>query len=564
MPQIITPNGSAPLIATAGLSSWRFMGLEITRTAGTGYVAQLTQFGDVGNVSNVIIDRSWLHGNDTGDETETGVDCSATVGCAVIDSYLSSFYCKSPGTCTDSHAILDGLNNVNSTQDGTHKFVNDYIESAGENILYGGGAANTTPMNSEIRLNTMFKPVWWNRGDPSYVGWAAPPLVKNLFELKNAQLLLGEGNTYQNNWGGFSQSGEAWKLIAVNQSGNCPTCFDANITMRYSTVNTAGQFLYGIGMIDTAGYYPAAENSFSVNNIVADNLNYPTCNGCENNASQIGIWQQPTIATTPQVLHGILANKITLVNSINAAQVYGILGLSGPPLPSPYAPYGITVENIIGLLQNNNGTGNVVGGTPTTNCADVVGGSPMFSSCGYPTVMNNCLINFGSATWPAGNITSIANQAGAYTSWNNGNFGNYVLSSNPCKGAATDGSDVGANIAVLSSVLAGNPAPAPPSSTYNLSLTINTGGSVSSIPSGISCSPTCVASFNSGTSVTLTPAASSGYSFSAWGGACSGSGGCSVTMNSNQSVTATFTPNASVGSFRLGTGTGSDSFTIHY
>jgi uncharacterized repeat protein (TIGR03803 family) len=65
-------------------------------------------------------------------------------------------------------------------------------------------------------------------------------------------------------------------------------------------------------------------------------------------------------------------------------------------------------------------------------------------------------------------------------------------------------------------------------------------GRVTSSPTGIDCPGSCGASFAPGTQVTLTASASSGATFSGWGGACSGTGSCLVTMNASQSVTATF------------------------
>jgi uncharacterized protein (TIGR03437 family) len=64
-------------------------------------------------------------------------------------------------------------------------------------------------------------------------------------------------------------------------------------------------------------------------------------------------------------------------------------------------------------------------------------------------------------------------------------------------------------------------------------------GSVSSSPAGTSCGSGCV-SFAPGTVVTLTATPNTGSTFAGWSGACSGAGSCTVTMNSNQAVTATF------------------------
>lgn len=66
-------------------------------------------------------------------------------------------------------------------------------------------------------------------------------------------------------------------------------------------------------------------------------------------------------------------------------------------------------------------------------------------------------------------------------------------------------------------------------------------GTVTSSPAGINCTQTCTADFASGTPVTLTEVPASGSTFTGWSGACSGTGTCSVTMNSAESVTATFT-----------------------
>ena len=77
---------------------------------------------------------------------------------------------------------------------------------------------------------------------------------------------------------------------------------------------------------------------------------------------------------------------------------------------------------------------------------------------------------------------------------------------------------------------------------YILSVTRQGTGSgvVTSTPGGINCGSTCSASFNSGTQVTLTAQASAGSVFAGWGGACTGTGSCTVSMSAARSVTATF------------------------
>ncbi len=83
-------------------------------------------------------------------------------------------------------------------------------------------------------------------------------------------------------------------------------------------------------------------------------------------------------------------------------------------------------------------------------------------------------------------------------------------------------------------------APPPVSRSLTVSLAGTGSGTVSSSPSGISCSPTCFASFTDGTSVTLTALAGANSSFVGWSGACTGTGSCVLSMTSDKSVTATF------------------------
>jgi Domain of unknown function (DUF1929)/Kelch motif len=77
-------------------------------------------------------------------------------------------------------------------------------------------------------------------------------------------------------------------------------------------------------------------------------------------------------------------------------------------------------------------------------------------------------------------------------------------------------------------------------------LTVTTGGSnnskgtVTSSPAGIRCGNTCTSAFTGGTVVTLTVRVIGNTVFRGWSGACSGTGTCTVTMNADKAVGATF------------------------
>src|SRR5262249_14725109 len=74
---------------------------------------------------------------------------------------------------------------------------------------------------------------------------------------------------------------------------------------------------------------------------------------------------------------------------------------------------------------------------------------------------------------------------------------------------------------------------------------------------GINCGSTCVMSYASGQQVTLQASAPAGSIFAGWSGACGGTGACTVTMNANKSVTATFNPTFTLTVTKSGTGSGS-------
>jgi len=80
------------------------------------------------------------------------------------------------------------------------------------------------------------------------------------------------------------------------------------------------------------------------------------------------------------------------------------------------------------------------------------------------------------------------------------------------------------------------------STTFNLAISIDGPGTgtVTSSPAGINCATDCSESYTESTIVTLTASRATGSSFAGWGGACSGTDSCTVTMDAAQSVTATF------------------------
>jgi uncharacterized repeat protein (TIGR03803 family) len=80
-------------------------------------------------------------------------------------------------------------------------------------------------------------------------------------------------------------------------------------------------------------------------------------------------------------------------------------------------------------------------------------------------------------------------------------------------------------------------------------------GTVTDNALNIDCSSLCGPFFAPGTMVTLTAAPAAGSTFLGWSGACSGTGTCSLTINSAQSVGATFNSDFSLSASALTPGT---------
>jgi uncharacterized repeat protein (TIGR02543 family) len=99
-------------------------------------------------------------------------------------------------------------------------------------------------------------------------------------------------------------------------------------------------------------------------------------------------------------------------------------------------------------------------------------------------------------------------------------------------------------------------------------LTVNRSGSgsVVSLPAGINCGQICSGGFTGGTAVSLTATPASGWTFAGWTGACTGTGVCTVTMNSSRTVSAQFSdanpPELTVSSLPDGSVTGNQALNV--
>jgi len=242
MPKLVAGNGASAVIQAApGAHHFRFIGIEVSPETGA-FVYSLMELGSERPTSeamlphDIIVDRCYLHG-DPVRGSRRGIALNGK-SLAVIDSYLADF--KEVGA--DSQAIM-GWNGS-----GPFKIVNNHLEGAGENVMFGGadpGIPNLVPSDIEIRQNHFFKPLAWRQGNPRYAGM--PWSVKNLFELKNARRVLVEGNIFENIWLA-DQAGFAVQLTVRNQYGRAPWSTIEDVTFSRNIVRHAGS---GISILGT-------------------------------------------------------------------------------------------------------------------------------------------------------------------------------------------------------------------------------------------------------------------------------------------------------------------------
>jgi hypothetical protein len=225
MAKIVSADVSPAILTAAGANYWWLSGLEITITDASLAIASTpgatTNYGlvrlgsdaesDANNLaSDVVIDRCYIHGQPT-KNVRRGVALNSR-RTAIVDSYFADFH----EIGSDSQAIA-GWNGP-----GPFKIVNNYLEGAGENIMFGGAdpaIPNLVPSDIEFRRNHLAKPRSWLPADSSFAGFAWS--VKNIFELKNARRVLVDGNVLENNWVS-GQNGFAILFTVRNQDGGSP------------------------------------------------------------------------------------------------------------------------------------------------------------------------------------------------------------------------------------------------------------------------------------------------------------------------------------------------------
>ncbi len=432
-------NGSGPIVLADGANHYRFLGLEITRESPGATIYNLVSQEEGGDANHLIFDRVWLHGT-AQDETTRGILLGGGSQIAVVDSFFSDFHCTAgTGACTDAQAIAGGMGNRPM---GPYRIVNNFLEAAAESILFGGGAATQVPADIEIRHNYLFKPVNWRPGDPHFLGAAngRPFIVKNLFELKNAQRVLFEGNVLENTWGGFSQTGFAILLTPKNQGRNtCPLCAVTEITIRYCKISHVGSGFQIANSRDDSGAAASAGERYSIHDVIVDDIGKPASQG---------------FGTLAQISMDAPTLRAVALDHITAFPPKSLFLVGGPP---DRAMREFSLTNSVVTAGEYQFT--ATGGGPQLACSSepsLKGPTGVLQDCFASYRFDHNAIIGGVGGWPHGNSSPKHPRDVGFTNYNDGNQGDYrLLKGGRFRGAGTDGKDLGADIDAISRAIAG-------------------------------------------------------------------------------------------------------------
>ncbi|MEW6127499.1 MAG: hypothetical protein AB1757_10730 [Acidobacteriota bacterium] len=159
--KLVSPNSEAALRTVNDTHHFRFIGIEFTIAPDVMLNYGIVKFGGGDETTidalphHLTLDRCYIHGNALADVARGVALNSATT--TIINSYISD--CHGIGFDTQAIASWNGT--------GPFTIINNYLEGAGENVLFGGAdpkIVNLVPSDIEFRRNHLAKPLHWKAG----------------------------------------------------------------------------------------------------------------------------------------------------------------------------------------------------------------------------------------------------------------------------------------------------------------------------------------------------------------------------------------------------------------
>lgn len=397
LPKIQGGAAGAPAIATAlGAHHWRLQFLELTSTWEDGDILTLGDgSGAQDRLSSVahdlIVDRVYIHGV-SGREQKRGIALNSA-STTIMNSYISNIR----ETNTDTQAIA-GWNGP-----GPFTIRNNYLEAAGENILFGGGdpsISNLIPSDIVLQGNTVTKQLAWR--SQGYT-------VKNLIELKNARRVTIDGNVIEYSWES-GQFGHAIVLTPRNQDGTAPWSTVQQIQITNNVIRHVASVLNVLGTDNDAPSGNLQDVTFR-NNLVLD-------------------MSKANWGGAAQLLLTSGGANITVDHNTVFSDGSSIVYADGPQVTGFVFTNNIVPDNVWAIMGSGSSAGN---GTLAAYFPGAV-------------VQRDVFISGQSSAYPTQNyFPSSIGQVGFVDL--SGNF--RLTSGSPYRTSATDGSAIGADITAI-------------------------------------------------------------------------------------------------------------------
>lgn len=415
MPKVVAGRRNQPAISTqSGAHHYRFVGIEFAAPVDE-YLNAIIAIGDGETTvtalpNNIVFDRCIVR-SDPARGARRGIAMNGS-HIAVVGSHVSGF--KEVGA--DSQALWA------SNSPGPFAIINNYLEGAGENVMFGGSdptILNVIPSDIEIRGNHFYKPLAWLAEN-----W----VVKNSLEFKTGRRAIVEGNLFENNWAA-GQQGMTLVITPRNEDGGAPWTKISDLTIRYNKFSNVAQ---GISILGRDDLQPS---QITERILIRDNV--LAINGLRSDGTPTG-----TNTSTARLFMLVGGPKDVTIDHNTGIHLAGSNRVFTMLDNSPVAERVRVSNNLVtrgdyGFFASGGGEG-----TAALN-----------SNVSTWNFVGNAVIGAPQASYPTGNFFPVDAAAVRFADFGAGNY--RLTQASPYVSAATDGRAVGADIDAIEAALSG-------------------------------------------------------------------------------------------------------------
>jgi hypothetical protein len=425
LPKIQSSDTLQAINFAPGASYWRLQCLEfLPNVNGAGDIVRVGSGSETiaaNQPHHIVLERLYVHGDPTIGQKNGVVAHAAEF--TLRDSYVSDI--KLPSVETHAFASYNGP--------GPYLLENNYLEAASINIMFGGTdpkSVDLLPSDITIRRNHVAKNLQWMQPRPDGTYWN----VKNLLELKVGRRVRIEGNVFENNWFGASdQSGYAVLLRSESQSGTCGFCETGPVTFENNVVRHAPAGFSLIGLDYSTTPVGVRMHDVVIRNNLFDDINR-------------NVWY---VRSSPSTVRFALVNGVDGLtfdhNTLIMPSQSGVVAFGGATDSTEFVFTNNMSEH---KLYGVKGDGTAVG------AASLAAYAP-----GY-TFAANVLAGGSASSYPAGNyFPSVSTWTSEFVDYAAGDY--RLKPSSVYRGVATDGTDLGADIARIEAAIGSRPNAAP-------------------------------------------------------------------------------------------------------